>query len=82
MNRIMWDAVCVDDWGSLDGYWMGPYPWDTEHGRPVLVVDLAQKLVGVAPIDRSANMPKVERSISWLDYVARQPRQWGRGLLS
>lgn len=82
LTRILWDAVCVDDWGSLDGYWMGPRAWDTEYRRPVLVVDLDRQTVGIAPLDRRASLPVVEREISWLDYCARTPREWGPGLLS
>jgi hypothetical protein len=82
MNRILWDAVCVGDWGSLDGYALGPRATDTEHDRPVLVVDLDARTVGVARLDRRNPLPEVARSISWADYCARSPRAWGRDLLA
>lgn len=82
MCRILWDAVCVDDWGSLDGYALGPRALDTEPRRPVLVVDLDARTVGIAKLDRRNPLPVVERSISWTDYCARAERKWGGGLLA
>lgn len=81
LTRILVEAVIVHP-GTLDGYALGPRPLDTEPGRPVLVVDLDKRTVGVAELDRGVSVPKVERSISWAEYVGRAPREWGRGLLA
>lgn len=81
LTRILCDAVIVEP-GTLDGYALGPRPLDTEPGRPVLVVDLDKRTVGVAPLDRRSWVPAVERSIGWVEYIGRAPREWGRGLLA
>lgn len=81
MCRILYDAVVLEP-ATLDGYGLGARPLDTEHNRPVLVVDLDARTVGVAALDRTSNLPAVTRAISWADYVGRQPRRWGRDLLA
>ena len=81
LTRILCDAVIVEP-GTLDGYALGPRPYDTEAGRPVLVVDLDKRTVGTAPLDRRSPVPAVDKSIGWAEYIARAPRQWGRTLLS
>lgn len=81
VTRILYDAVVLDP-GTLDGYALGPRPLDTEHNRPLLVVDLDARTVGVTSLDRRANLPVVERSIAWADYIRRAPRKWGRDLLA
>jgi hypothetical protein len=81
LTRILYDAVVLEP-GTLDGYALGPRPLDTEPGRPVLVVDLDRREVGVATLDRRSMLPTIERSIPWADYIARKPRTWGRDLLA
>lgn len=75
MTRILYDALAMDEQGTLDGYALGPRPLDTEAGRPMLVVNLDKRSVGTAAVDRWSPLPIVDREIPWAAYVLRE-RTW------